>query len=78
MPLGIGKHLVDQQPRIGVIACFLGQGTGNEGAGLQTEGGQRSAKAAHWLEEAGYERVRNLRGGILAWADEVDPSTPKY
>jgi sulfur-carrier protein adenylyltransferase/sulfurtransferase len=40
--------------------------------------GQRSAKAARWLEEGGFERVRNLRGGILAWADEVDPSTPKY
>ena len=40
--------------------------------------GQRSAKAAKWLQEAGYSRVRNLRGGILAWADEVDPSTPKY
>jgi adenylyltransferase/sulfurtransferase len=40
--------------------------------------GQRSAKAARWLEEAGFDRVRNLRGGILAWADEVDPSTPKY
>jgi len=40
--------------------------------------GLRSAKAARWLEEAGFERVRNLRGGILAWADEVDPSTPKY
>jgi len=40
--------------------------------------GQRSAKAARWLVDAGYGHVRNLRGGILAWADEVDPSTPKY
>ena len=40
--------------------------------------GQRSAKAVRWLEEEGFQRVRNLRGGILAWADEVDPSTPKY
>ena len=40
--------------------------------------GQRSAKAARWLVDAGYARVRNLRGGILAWADEVDPSMPKY
>jgi sulfur-carrier protein adenylyltransferase/sulfurtransferase len=40
--------------------------------------GQRSAKAARWLVEAGYERVRNLRGGILAWSDEVDPSVRKY
>lgn len=40
--------------------------------------GQRSAKAVRWLQEAGYPRVRNLRGGILAWATEVDPSLPKY
>ena len=40
--------------------------------------GQRSAKAVRWLQEAGYERVRNLRGGILAWATDVDPSVPKY
>ncbi|HET9232919.1 MAG TPA: rhodanese-like domain-containing protein, partial [Candidatus Eisenbacteria bacterium] len=40
--------------------------------------GQRSAKAVRWLQEAGYPRVRNLRGGILAWATDVDPSVPKY
>jgi adenylyltransferase/sulfurtransferase len=42
------------------------------------KGGTRSAKALRQLRDAGYERVWNLRGGILAWADEVDPTLPKY
>jgi adenylyltransferase/sulfurtransferase len=40
--------------------------------------GVRSARAAAILREAGYPRVRNLTGGILAWSDEIDPSVPKY
>jgi sulfur-carrier protein adenylyltransferase/sulfurtransferase len=40
--------------------------------------GARSARAADFLREQGYARVRNLEGGIRAWSDEVDPSVPKY
>ncbi|MBI2833152.1 MAG: molybdopterin-synthase adenylyltransferase MoeB [Acidobacteria bacterium] len=40
--------------------------------------GVRSAKAAAILRGAGFRGVRNLRGGILAWIDRVDPSQPKY
>ncbi len=40
--------------------------------------GARSAKAVKFLREAGFEKVKNLKGGILAWSDEVDPSVPKY
>jgi adenylyltransferase/sulfurtransferase len=40
--------------------------------------GLRSAHATRTLIDAGYTRVRNLEGGILAWSDEVDPSVPKY
>ncbi len=40
--------------------------------------GQRSAKAVKLLQQAGFRKVRNLRGGILAWSDQVDPSVPKY
>jgi adenylyltransferase/sulfurtransferase len=35
--------------------------------------GQRSLDAAQRLVEDGAERVYNLRGGILAWARDVDP-----
>jgi len=40
--------------------------------------GVRSAKAVDFLRQAGFRKVRNLKGGILAWADRVDPSVPKY
>lgn len=40
--------------------------------------GVRSAKAVSLLHEAGFKRARNLRGGIMAWIDKVDPSLPKY
>lgn len=40
--------------------------------------GARSAKATRILQDAGFGKVRNLEGGILAWADEIDPSLRKY
>ena len=40
--------------------------------------GGRSAQAYDVLKAAGYSQVKNLKGGILAWADEVDRSMKKY
>jgi sulfur-carrier protein adenylyltransferase/sulfurtransferase len=40
--------------------------------------GKRSAEAAEFLRKAGFRKIWNLKGGILAWSDEVDPSMPKY
>jgi sulfur-carrier protein adenylyltransferase/sulfurtransferase len=40
--------------------------------------GVRSAKAVNFLKQAGFRKVTNLAGGILAWADRVDPKMPKY
>src|SRR5690348_5854730 len=40
--------------------------------------GVRSAKAVNFLRQAGFKKVTNLAGGILAWADRVDPKMPKY
>jgi len=40
--------------------------------------GRRSARAVARLRRAGYSRVRNLEGGISAWATEVDPDLPVY
>src|SRR5690348_11523919 len=40
--------------------------------------GGRSAKAVEFLRQAGFQKVKNLTGGILAWADKVDPKMPKY
>jgi molybdopterin/thiamine biosynthesis adenylyltransferase/rhodanese-related sulfurtransferase len=40
--------------------------------------GKRSAEATEFLRKAGFRKVLNLKGGILAWSDEVDPTVPKY
>ena len=40
--------------------------------------GKRSAEAVDFLRKAGFRKILNLKGGILAWSDEVDPSVPKY
>jgi sulfur-carrier protein adenylyltransferase/sulfurtransferase len=40
--------------------------------------GVRSAKACDLLRQAGFKKVSNMTGGILAWSDKVDPSVPKY
>ena len=40
--------------------------------------GKRSAEAVDFLRKAGFRKTLNLKGGILAWSDEVDPSVPKY
>jgi len=41
--------------------------------------GGRSAKAIEALQRSGFQgHLMNLRGGITAWSNEVDPSVPKY
>jgi len=41
--------------------------------------GGRSAKAIEALQRSGFTgRLMNLRGGILAWSNDVDPNVPKY
>ena len=41
--------------------------------------GGRSARAIDALQRSGFQgKLLNLKGGILAWSDEVDPTVPKY
>lgn len=40
--------------------------------------GKRSAAAIMQLEQLGYTNLANLKGGIIAWAQEVDPSVQVY
>jgi molybdopterin/thiamine biosynthesis adenylyltransferase/rhodanese-related sulfurtransferase len=45
---------------------------------VQCRSGQRSQRIAEYLAQQGYANVKNLAGGILAWADEIDPKIQKY
>ena len=40
--------------------------------------GARSAKAVDFLMKSGFRKIHNLKGGILGWSDQVDPTVPKY
>jgi molybdopterin/thiamine biosynthesis adenylyltransferase/rhodanese-related sulfurtransferase len=40
--------------------------------------GKRSTEAVDFLRKAGFRKIHNLHGGILAWSGEVDPSVPRY
>jgi adenylyltransferase/sulfurtransferase len=45
---------------------------------IHCKSGARSLKALEFLREQGYKYLKSVRGGINAWADEVDHNVPKY
>jgi rhodanese-related sulfurtransferase len=46
---------------------------------VHCKGGVRSAKAIEALKRSGFTgNLINLKGGIMAWSNDVDPSVPKY
>jgi molybdopterin/thiamine biosynthesis adenylyltransferase/rhodanese-related sulfurtransferase len=45
---------------------------------VQCRSGARSQRIAEFLAAQGYPNVKNLAGGILAWADQIDPRVQKY
>jgi len=45
---------------------------------VQCRSGQRSQRIAEFLAQNGYANVKNLAGGILAWADQIDSKVQKY
>lgn len=40
--------------------------------------GGRSGTIVQFLESSGFDNIYNLKGGILAWAAEIDPTMPTY
>lgn len=45
---------------------------------IHCRSGARSAAAIMQLEAQGFTKLYNLKGGILAWAKEIDPNMPVY
>jgi len=50
----------------------------NDEVAVHCKTGGRSAKAVKLLQDAGFGNVHNVKGGITAWSEEIDPSVPKY
>ncbi|SEB60453.1 adenylyltransferase and sulfurtransferase [Terriglobus roseus] len=63
----------DLESRIGEL-----KGRENDEILVHCRSGARSQKAALILKSHGFKNVSNVTGGILAWADKIDPSMPKY
>jgi adenylyltransferase/sulfurtransferase len=63
---------------LGQLAARLSELDSAEEIVLFCKGGSRSARALELLLSAGFRKVKNLKGGINAWATEVDPRLPVY
>jgi sulfur-carrier protein adenylyltransferase/sulfurtransferase len=50
----------------------------NESYAIHCKTGGRSGKAVKLMKDAGFGEVYNVKGGITAWSEEIDPSVPKY
>jgi len=70
----IGVKLVP----LGELPQRLAEFDQNENLAIHCKTGGRSAKAVKLLQDAGFENVYNVKGGITAWSEEIDPSVPKY
>ncbi|HLL74083.1 MAG TPA: rhodanese-like domain-containing protein [Pyrinomonadaceae bacterium] len=64
---------------LGEVVNRMGEIDASRETVVHCKGGVRSAKAIEALRRSGFQgRLINLKGGITAWSDEVDPSVPKY
>jgi molybdopterin/thiamine biosynthesis adenylyltransferase/rhodanese-related sulfurtransferase len=70
----IGGHLIP----LGELARRAAELDSSKEIVAHCRSGKRSAEAVDFLRKAGFRKISNLKGGILAWSDEVDPSVPKY
>jgi len=63
---------------LGQLAARLPELDSSQEIILFCKSGARSTRALELLASAGFRRVKNLKGGINAWAREVDPKLPIY
>ena len=64
---------------LGQVVNRISEIDSNRETVVHCKGGGRSAQAIEKLQQAGFTgRLANLKGGITAWSNEVDPSVPKY
>lgn len=45
---------------------------------IHCRSGGRSTRATQFLMQQGFKNVSNLKGGIIAWANEIDTTMAKY
>lgn len=64
---------------LGQVLSRMGELDPNRETVVYCKMGGRSARAIEALQRSGFTgKLINLRGGIIGWANEVDPNLPKY
>jgi rhodanese-related sulfurtransferase len=64
---------------LGQIVQRMDEIDANRETVIHCKAGGRSAKAIEALQRAGFKGdLKNMKGGITAWSDEVDRNVPKY
>jgi molybdopterin/thiamine biosynthesis adenylyltransferase/rhodanese-related sulfurtransferase len=70
----IGGKLIPQND----VQARMGELNPDQEILVHCRSGARSQKIAELLQQNGFKKVSNVAGGILAWADEIDPTVQKY
>jgi adenylyltransferase/sulfurtransferase len=63
---------------MGEIPARVDELDANDEIVVYCRSGNRSARVVEFLQDSGFEKVWNLKGGIRAWSDEIDPTVMKY
>ncbi len=64
---------------LGTVADNAGKINRDKPVVIHCRSGARSGQAVRMLEQQhGFKNLHNLKGGILAWSAEIDPSIPRY
>ena len=70
----LGGHLIP----LNELATRLDELNPEQQIVIHCHAGGRSRRATEYLMQQGFKQVFNLRGGITAWANEIDPKMAKY
>ena len=72
-------NLGDELIPLGTVADNAGKINRDKMVVVHCRSGARSGQAVRLLEQQhGFTNLHNLKGGILAWSAEIDPSVPRY
>lgn len=66
-------HISDLHIPLGELPARVHELDSSQETVVYCRSGNRSRRAADFLQSSGFDRVWNLKGGINAWAAEVDP-----
>lgn len=70
----LGGHLIP----FNALSSRIGELNPEQHIVIHCHAGGRSRRATEYLMQQGFKNVFNLRGGITAWANEIDPKMVKY